>query len=191
MKKVLFSAIALFGFMAVNAQADISTSTATNTLADAVSSNFNVNLEVRNVIRLHPEINNNIVGLLDDATEMTNILPLTGQNFFTISSNRDFTVTMTTPLTQVVGANTAPGSVGNNIMPLGQFQYKLGSIVPSQLGLTASEPWTDLGQNQTLVSNGLHGWGRQMNMMFQLKATNWMFEGGNYNIPLTVTATQK
>lgn len=191
MKKVLFSALAICGFIAANAQADIAVSTATNTLADPVTSSFNVKLEVRNVIRLHPEINNDIMGLLNDATAMTNDMELPGQNFFTISSNRDFTVTLTTPLTQVTGINVAPGSVGNNVMPLNQFQYKLGSIAPTQLGLTASEPWTDLAQAQTLVSNGSFGWGRQLNIKFKLKRTDWNFEGGNYNIPLTVTATQK
>ncbi len=190
MKKFFFAAIAVCGFVVVNAQTDEKVSSSTSTTAGSVDSKFDLKLEMRNVIRIHPDENIDVTGLIDSEMKMLHDQELTGNPHFTISSNRKFTVTLSTDIDNVTGTDVAANSVGNNVMPLNQFQYKIGSIAPSQLGLTSSEPWTDFSKTQTLVSDGSYGWGRQLNLKFKLKRTNFNFEGGNYTIPMTVTATQ-
>lgn len=205
MKKVLFAAIAVCGFTMVNAQlsnqlsglGEQNASTSTSTLANAVTSQFNLKLEVRNIIRIIPNTNYDLSATFDHADELDNGLQLgspigsaiglPGVGFI-VSSNRNFHVDMTTPNSSVTGANVAAGSVGNNVMPISKFQYKATALSGGVTLASGAGSWSTLGTSQALATGGF-GSDRYLGVEFKANP-GWDYEGGNYTVPMTVTATQ-
>lgn len=193
MKKVLFAAIAVCGFVAANAQlSESKVSSATNTKADAVTGTFDLKLEVRNIIRIVPDDNYNLTAVFNSASSLDGGKDLSGPLglpgvAFNVSSNRNFHVSMSTPSASVIGTDVAAGSVGNNNMPISVFQFRASAVTE---GLTmTSNAWRTLATDQSLVSNGNYGALRILGIQFKANP-GWSYEGGNYTVPMTVTATQ-
>lgn len=196
MKKILFAAIAVCGFMGANAQGQTNAlmqsavSSSTNTTAGSVTSEFNLKLKVYNIIRIIPHDNLDVSATFNSAADLDGSQQLSGflglKDAFIVSSNRKFHASMTAGAVTV--SNALGGAAGNSAMPLSVFSYQTGTLDPANVTL-ASSGWQTLGGSQTLVSSGNAGSARLFGVAF--KATpGWDYEGGNYTVPVTVTATQ-
>lgn len=199
MKKVFLSALAICGIMAANAQVFVApggseskVSTATNTKAGSVTSEFDLKLKVYNIIRIKPNENFDFSATFNEAAELDGTKYLDNNSLipgsimgdlFLVSSNRKFHVDMT------AGAVTVHNKVGegNSNMPLNVFEYKVSST-SSGVAL-ASNDWENLAATQPLITAGDAGKDRGFGLRFRA-TPGWNYEGGEYKVPITVTATQ-
>lgn len=189
MKKILFAAIAVCGFVAANAQFNTeSSSTAPGTKAGPVTSEFNLRLKVHNVIRIWPNQNLDMFATFNSARDLdgSQYLNLAIPDLFVVSSNRKFSVGMTAGNVEVTG--NVGGKAGNSNMPLSVFSFNSLTAPGSGVAL-ASDGWQTLAASQELVSCGDAGARRAFGVQFKAKP-GWDYEGGYYTVPITVTATQ-
>lgn len=190
MKKFFFAAIAVCGFVVVNAQVNTESkvSTSTNTTAGAVTSDFNLKLKVYNVIRIFPNQNLDMSATFNSAQELdgSKYLNLAIPDLFVVSSNRKFHVDMKAGSVSV--SDNVGGAGGNSNMPLNVFSYQTLTL-PSAGVTVANTGWQSLAATQPLISSGNAGAIRPFGVQFKA-APGWDYEGGNYTVPITVTATQ-
>lgn len=190
MKKVLFAAVALCGFVLANAQfnTESKVSSATNTLAGPVTGQFDLKVKVYNVIRIFPNVNLDMFATFNSATDLdgTKYLNLAIPDMFIVSSNRKFHVGMSAGPVSV--SDNLGGAGGNHNMPLSVFGYQALTLPGS--GVTIASPgWQTLLASQAIVSSGDAGVARGFGVQFRA-TPGWDYEGGNYTVPITVTATQ-
>lgn len=190
MKKVLFAAVALCGFVLANAQfnTDSKVSSSPNTLAGPVSGQFDLKVKVYNIIRIFPKENIDMYATFNSADELdaSKFLNFAIPDMFIVSSNRKFHVGMSAGPVSV--SDNLGGAGGNHNMPLGVFSYQPLTLPGSGVTL-ATSGWQTLTATQALVSSGDAGAVRGFGVQFKAQP-GWNYEGGNYIVPITVTATQ-
>lgn len=191
MKKILFSAMALCGFMAGNSQSSVST--ATNTLAGPVSAGVNLTLEIRNIIRINSHTPAGLTAVFDQASELDNGLDLTNGSAdgaaFSIASNRPFHVDLSaSPIVKTLDY-FAPGyPFPQTPMTLNVIKWSIQESDPGVFPNIAG--WQNLASSVNDILDAYPGASRDFKLKFKADP-QWNYEGGMYKTTVTVTATQQ
>lgn len=173
MKKLIFSAIAICGFMAVNAQSNISNGVNPTDIAGNVISTAAINLTLHNAMEITPDaIANDYNTTFKTVADYNGAAKTMGSRAWNIKSTRGGTVSISLPDLTETGVSGTP-----QVIPVSKMAC---SVNGAAFAVATST-----------VSAGTFGAGAVNPISLALKVhPGWGFEGGVYSGTVTVTATQ-
>lgn len=169
MKKLIFSAIAICGFMAVNAQ-NSSNSSAPNTTAPAVTSSANISLTLYNALEITPaSAAAPYAATFQTVSDFNGPAKSMGSNSWNVKSTRPGIIS--------VGFSNLTDALTSVSVPASAMQYDPGTGM--------------VGASTSTVQAGsfLAGATNPFNMAIQVHP-GWGVQGGVYTGGVTITATQ-
>jgi hypothetical protein len=207
MKKVIFAAIAVCGFVASNAQNNLPVilpPAPAKTALQSDLSQIGVRLILDNVICMTPGRTEGTAQFrsVHDFKEGQQVsedgVILAGSRGlfdFKVSSNRNYNVTVQPQSQYFTGSGGSGATAASSNMPVSVLSWKLAHNETGGSGAPGATSWTPFGWGANgatvspVINGGLRGYEKEFSL--DMKANpGFNYNGGNYDVNILVTATQ-